>query len=311
VADKIKVGGRSIKLSNADKVFFPEDKISKGDLIDYYHQIAGVMLPYLEDRPLTMHRFPDGIEGEGFYQQQISDYFPDWIEHLSVEKEGGSVTHVLCQNAATLVYLANQACITPHVWLSRKGRLNYPDLMVFDLDPPTEDFAPVRQAAQLLKSFLSELGMEPLVKTTGSRGLHVVVPLDRKADFDEVRSFAQDVAVVLSKQEPERVTAEQRKEKRKGRVFLDYLRNSYGQTAVAPYAVRAKPGAPIAAPIDWDELKDKDMNSQSYTLKNIFRRLSRKKDPWQGMWAKAHSLAKAKQELLDLKKRVAKTEEAG
>lgn len=311
MADKLKIGQHSLELSNTDKLFFPGEDITKGDLIDYYHQVARVMLPYVKDRPLTMHRFPDGIEEEGFYQQQIGDYFPDWIESLSVEKEGGSVTHVLCQDAATLVYLANQACITPHVWLSRKDRLNYPDLMIFDLDPPSDDFEPVRKAARLLKDFLAELGMEPWVKTTGSRGLHVVVPLDGRADFKEVRNFAQSVAVALAEQESGRVTAEQRKEKRKGRVFLDYLRNSYGQTAVAPYAVRAKPGAPIATPVEWDELGDKDMNSQRYTLKNILRRLSQKKDPWRGIWGKAHSLAKTKQELIRLRKRVTETEETG
>jgi bifunctional non-homologous end joining protein LigD len=284
-------------LSNTDRLFFPEDGITKGDLIDYYARIAEVMLPYLEGRPMTMHRFPDGIQGDGFYQQEASDHFPGWIERLLVKKEGGTVNHVICQNKATLVYLANQACITPHVWLSRKGRLYHPDLLIFDLDPPGDDFAPVRQAAQWLREFLGELGLEPLVKTTGSRGLHLVVPLDKSIHFDQVRAFARNVAGELSRREADKLTDEPRKEKRKGRVFLDYLRNSYAQTAVAPYAVRARAGAPVAAPISWDEVADPRVKSQSYTIKNIFHRLSRKGDPWQGMWRKPFSLEQAIQKL--------------
>jgi len=177
MADRIKVGKYTVELSNTDKVLFPGDGITKGDLIDYYHQIAAVMLPYIKDRPLVMHRFPDGIDAEGFYQQEIADYFPDWVKRVSVKKEGGSISHVVCQNAATLVYLANQACITLHVWLSRQDRLDNPDQLIFDLDPPDKDFEPVREAAQLLRQFLQGLSLESLVKTTGSRGLACDSPI--------------------------------------------------------------------------------------------------------------------------------------
>ncbi|MFP3898609.1 MAG: non-homologous end-joining DNA ligase [Dehalococcoidia bacterium] len=306
MAPEISIGRYTIQLSNTDKVLFPGDGITKGDLIDYYHKIAGTMLPYLEGRPVTMHRFPDGIGEEGFYQQEISDYFPDWVERIAVKKQDGSVTHAICQNAATLVYLANQACITPHVWLSRKAKLDCPDVMIFDLDPPAEDFAPVRDAARSLRGFLKELGLESFVKTTGSRGLHVVVPLDRNADFDEVRDFAHGVAAALADRESEALTVEQRKDKRKGRVFVDYLRNSYGQTAVAPYAVRARAGAPIATPIDWHELGDKNITSQSFNIENIFRRLSRKEDPWQRTWHRSHSVSEARQKLDDMAKAAGK-----
>lgn len=305
---EIYIGGYTIQLSNTDKVLFPADEITKGDLIDYYRKIAGTMLPYLEGRPVTMHRFPDGIGGEGFYQQEISDYFPDWIERARVTKQGGTVTHVICRDAATLVYLANQACVTPHVWLSRKDRLDQPDLMIFDLDPPAEDFAPVRHAARLLRRFLKELGLEAFVKTTGSKGLHVVVPLDRNAGFDEVRDFAHTVAAALAEKESDALTVEQRKDKRKGRVFLDYLRNSYGQTAVAPYAVRAEPGAPVATPLEWDELGDTNLTSESYNIRNIFRRLSRKEDPWQRIWHRPHSMSEARRKLHHMAKAAGKTE---
>lgn len=301
MANKIRIGGHTLEVSNIDKVFFPQDGITKGDLIDYYQNIGNVMVPYLKDRPLSMHRFPDGIEKEGFFQQEIGDYYPDWMERVTLKKEGGSITHVLCQNTATLVYLANQACITPHIWLSRKDRLEYPDQIIFDLDPPGNDFAPVREAALLLRTFLKDLGLATFVKTTGSRGLHVLVPLDRSADFSAVHNFAHNAVNVLAQHESAKLTGEQRKEKRDGRIFLDYMRNSYGQTAVAPYAVRAKPGAPVATPLYWDELSDRKLQSQSYTIKNVSQRLAETGDPWNGLWRKPHSLDSAIRKLQSMK----------
>lgn len=192
--NKIKVGSYTVELSKTDKVLFPDDGITKGDLIDYYRRIAEIMLPHMEGRPITMHRFPDGIDKEGFYEKEAPDYFPGWIKRVSVEKkEGGKENQVVCENAATLVYLADQACITPHIWLSRVDKLSFPDKMVFDLDPPDNDFEPVRSAALSLKELLEKLGLTASIMTTGSRGLYVVVPLDRSADFDTVRSFAQNL----------------------------------------------------------------------------------------------------------------------
>jgi bifunctional non-homologous end joining protein LigD len=290
VPDILRVGGHDIEITNRDKLFFPGEGITKGELIDYYRRIADIMIPHMKGRPVTMHRFPDGIEGEGFFQQQIGDYFPDWINRISLAKEDGETTHLICDDAATLVYIANQGCVTPHVWLSRRDKIDYPDILIFDLDPPGNDFAAVRQASFYLHEILNELELKSYVKTTGSRGLHIATPLDRSADFDRVRAFAREVAKILVEKHPREVTDEQRKLKRGGRVFIDTGRNSYGQTAVAPYAVRAKPGAPVATPLEWEELEDSRINSQSYNIKNIWRRLSQKKDPWRGMWRQAHSL---------------------
>lgn len=276
----IRFDSREVALSNTDKIFFPDVGLSKGDLIDYYRRMAETMVPYMRQRPITMHRFPDGIGADGFYQQKISDYFPDWIERVTVAKEGGEITHVVVDEPATLVYLANQGCITPHIWLSRQDRLHDPDRLIFDLDPPDNDFEPVRFAARKLHDILDEIGLIPFVMTTGSRGLHVVAPLDRQHSFDTVRSFARGLADVLAQRYPERLTTEQRKNKRKGRLFLDTTRNAYAQTSVAPYAVRAKPGAPVATPLDWGELGDSDMHPQRYTIENIFRRMGQKSDPW-------------------------------
>jgi len=290
-------GSVTVELSHTNKLFFPEAGLTKGDLIDYYHRIAETMLPHLLQRPLTMHRFPDGLTGEGFFQQNAPAYFPEWIERVTVKKQGGRVTHPICDREATLVYLANQACITPHIWLSRVDQLNYPDRLIFDLDPPNDDFEPVRAAAWSLRQLLAEVGLVPFVMTTGSRGLHVVVPLDARSAFDAVRSFAQDLAEFLARRQPERLTTEQYKDKRQGRLFLDTKRNAYAQTAVAPYAVRMKPSAPIATPLDWEELGDHRLHSQSYTISNIFRRLGQKADPWQEIQHHVRSLKQPRRQL--------------
>jgi len=226
-----------------------------------------------------MHRFPDGIGEDGFFQKQIGDYFPDWIDRITLAKKDGEVTYVVADKAATLVYLADQGCITPHLSLSRNDKPNHPDRMIFDLDPSDEDFGKVRKAARHLKDALDRLGLASFVQTTGSRGLHLLVPLDRTADFQAVRDFAHQLCERVAESAPELMTVEQRKKKRGQRVFLDYLRNAYGQTSVGPYAVRAKPGAPIATPVRWDEV-DADLDPRAYRLDNIFRRLSKVSDPW-------------------------------
>jgi bifunctional non-homologous end joining protein LigD len=298
----MKVDSHTIELSNADKVLFPDDGITKGDLVDYYHRMADRILSYLEERPVMLQRFPDGLGDSGFYQKQASDYFPDWITKATVElKDRDEIrSMVVCNDAATLVYLANQACITLHAWLSRRSAPDRPDRMIFDLDPAGGDFAGVREAARHLREVLEHVGLTPYVMTTGSKGLHVAVPLKPETSFNRVRNFARDLATVIVGQQPDRYTIEPRKEKRKQRLFLDYLRNGYGQTAVAPYAVRAKAGAPIATPLDWNELSDSSLSSDRYTLGNIFRRLGQKDDPWADMDRDARGLAAPRKLLSEL-----------
>jgi len=276
---KVEAGGRSIEVGNPGKVLFPESGITKADLVEYYRRIAEVMVPYVRSRPVTMHRFPDGVGAPGFYQQDAPGHFPEWIRTVTVSTEEGDATRVVCEDAATLVYLAEQACITPHVWLSTVEHLDRPDRLVFDLDPPEGSGpAPVRSAAEATGALLDDLGLRAGVMTTGSSGFHVVVPLDGVLGFDEVRDFASRCARVLAARHPETLTVEHRIDRRAGRVFLDYLRNAYAQTTVAPYAVRGLSGAPVAAPIDWSELGTTE--PQSYTVANIFRRLGQKQDPW-------------------------------
>jgi len=293
----LRFGRYTVEVSSLDKVLFPDAGVTKGDLIDHYRAVADRMLPFLRDRPVSMQRFPDGIAADGFYQKEAPDYFPAWIRRVTVEKEGGTVDHVVCDNEATLVYLANQACITPHVWLSRADEIHRPDRMIFDLDPADDDFELVRFAARELRELLHEVGLDPYVMTTGGRGLHVVVPLDRSADFDAVRAFARDVAETLAGRHDDRLTTETRKSKRRGRLFLDYLRNAYAQTGVPPYAVRPRPGAPVAVPLDWGEVSDSDLRGDAYNTRNVRARLARKDDPWKGMSRHARSLTAPRRKL--------------
>jgi bifunctional non-homologous end joining protein LigD len=298
MADKtLRFGRYNVELTNLDKVLFPDSGITKGEIVDYYRRIADRMVPYLDGRPISMQRFPDGIDRNGFYQKEVPDYFPDWIERVTVAKEDGKVTHVVCRNAATLVYLANQACITPHVWLSRVDKIHHPDRMIFDLDPPGDDFRAVRRAARAMRALLEELGLVPFAMVTGGRGLHVVVPLDRSADFDTVREFAREAAELLVRRDPQRMTTEPRKNKRKGRLFVDYLRNAYAQTGVPPYAVRPRARAPVAMPVAWDEVEGRKLRSDAYDIRNVFRRLAKAEDPWKGMGRRARSIDSARKEL--------------
>ena len=293
----IRVGRHDVEVTRTAKVLFPADGITKGDLIGYYRRIAPWMLPHLRDRPLAMERYPDGIDQPSFFHKAVPSYFPDWIKKVTVKKAGGTITHVVCNNEATLVYLANQACITPHIWLSRIDKLRCPDQMVFDLDPSGENFEPVRAAAQSFGELLDKLELPAYVKTTGSRGLHVAVPLDREEDFDSVRAFARRLAEIVVNGDREHRTLEQRKERRLERVFVDTNRNAYAQTVAPAYAVRARPGAPISLPLDWSELNKNDLRPNGVTIRTVFERLEKAGDPWRDFRRHATSLNKARRKV--------------
>lgn len=309
--NEVMIDQYKIEISNTDKIFFPQDGITKGDLIKYYQEAAGIMLPHVKERPITMQRMPDGIEGECFYEKHAPDYFPSWVERVPGETEADErIYYITIDNAATLVYLAEEACITPHIWLSRADRLDYPDKMVFDINPSDSDFTHVRSAASYIRGILEdELGLTTFVMTTGSRGLHVVVPLDRGTDFDDVRAFAQDTAAILVHRYPEEFTTEQRKEDKGGRIYIDTARNSFGQTSVAPYAVRGLPGAPVAVPLDWNELADINLSAQKFNLRNIFTRLEEKGDIWKLFWNQICALDEAQERLDSLYSEIASDED--
>ncbi|MFD5322326.1 non-homologous end-joining DNA ligase [Streptomyces sp. NPDC127092] len=296
-ADAVRVGRRTVEVPRPDKVLFPADGLTKADLADYYRRVARHMVPHLRGRPLMLERHPDGIDDSGFMQKDVPEHFPDWLARTELPKADGSVTYALCDDAASLVYLAGQACVTPHRWLSRADRPDHPDRLVFDLDPPGDDFASVLRAARRLRALLDDLELPSLPMTTGSRGLHVVVPLVRRDTFDEVRAFAREVAELLAARHPDELTTAARKKDRRGRLYLDVQRNGYGQTAVAPYAVRARPGAPIAAPLDWAELEEPGLTARRWTLRDAEELLDR--EPWRDA-PRGHSAGAARRRLAAL-----------
>ena len=280
------INGHSITITHPDKVLFPEDGITKGDLVSYFERIADRMLPQVRDRPLHMNRFPGGIGYKPIQQKRVPDTFPAWIKRATVDlRRGGSITHALINDGATLVYLANYNMVTAHVWLSTVHAPDQPDELIFDLDPSDDDFGLVRGSALRLKAMLEELKLVPFVKTTGSRGLHVVVPIAVRPSFEEAHLFADHVAQRLAAEDPQHLTTEFTKYKREGRLFIDVNRNAYGQTAVAPYAVRARRGAPIAMPIPWSAVSDSRLRPDGVTIGTVWDWLRGRADPWRGMEA--------------------------
>jgi len=290
---EVQAGETTVRVSHPGKVLFPDAGITKAQLADYYLTVADTMLPHLRARPVAMERYPDGISGHRIFQKDVPAYFPDWVDRVTVDKEGGTLTQVVCENAATLVYLADLACITPHAWLSRIDRPGWPDQLIFDLDPAGDDFVAARSAALAVRALLDELDLPSFVKTTGQRGLHVTVPLDRSADFDAVRSFARDVARELVARHPTQLTLEQRKDRRGGRLYLDLMRNGYAQTAVPPYAVRATSLGTVATPLHWDELSDLSLRPAWFTLGTVPGRIAATQDPWATMAHHPRNLADA------------------
>ena len=288
--DAVRINRRIVEITHAEKVLFPNDGITKRDLVAYYERIAANMLPHLRGRAIVMERYPDGIDSQQIFQKNAPTYYPSWIKTVSLPKKDGVVRHVVCDDAATLVYLANQAVITPHTWLSRMDKPNHPDQMIFDLDPSDGDFSAVCDTAKLLRERLMDRGLTSFVKTTGSRGLHVLVPLNRRADFDEVRAFARQVAADLVQSDPKRLTAEVRKSKRQGRIFIDTARNAYAQTAAPAYAVRPRDGAPVAAPLRWNEVDSRQLTPDLYNIRNMFDRLKKMDDPWKGLMGHPQTL---------------------
>jgi bifunctional non-homologous end joining protein LigD len=295
--ETVSAGRRRVPISHPDRVLFPDPGLTKLGLARHYAAVAEAMVPHVRGRPLALHSFPQGVQGDGFFVKDAPRHFPDWVRTVPVPKrEGGTIHHVVADDAATLVYLAGQNAITLHIWTSRADMLERPDRLVFDLDPSTRRFAEVRAAARSLGGQLRNLGLEPFAMTTGSRGLHVVTPLRRTADFAEVHRFAHAVAEALVGQEPDALTVAFRKADRGERIFVDVGRNAYGQHAVAPYSVRALPGAPVATPLRWEELDDADLDPQSWSVETIGDRL-RDGDPWRDIARHARALGPARRAL--------------
>ncbi|WP_028936491.1 non-homologous end-joining DNA ligase [Pseudonocardia spinosispora] len=282
------------ELSRPDKVLFADPGVTKAELAEYFEIVAPVMVGHLRQRPLVVRRYPDGVDGAGFVQQQAPRNTPDDVETVSVAADNrrGAVRHLVVDEAGTLRFLANQACLELHRWLSRADRIDNPDLLVLDLDPSEHvTLAVLRRTARAAAELFDTLGLTPYLMATGSSGYHVVAPLDREATFQQARELARAIAEKMAEDSPDELTTEQRMAKRGDRLFLDTGRNAYGQTAVAPYSPRARAGAPVATPLEWDELSK--VEPDHYDLLAVRRRLAQKPDPWSDIADHAGSVASA------------------
>jgi bifunctional non-homologous end joining protein LigD len=274
-------------ITHPEKVLFPDDGITKGDLAAYYETVAPQMIPHMRGRPVTMERYPAGIGKPGFMQKNVEKGFPDWLQRASAPKKNGTVNYPLVNDERSLLWLANQNCITPHVWTSRMPDLYQPDVCVFDLDPSEDDPAVLRAAALSVRDLLAEIDLQSWVKTSGSKGYHIIVPLRSGTDFDEVSRFAYAAARVLIARDPEHLTLEFSKADRGPRIYIDIGRNGYGATFAAAYAVRPKRGAPVSAPCTWQEIERGEAAPQAFTLRNVPERIARVGDLWAGMRGRA------------------------
>jgi bifunctional non-homologous end joining protein LigD len=294
----LQVAGHDISVSSLDKELFPEDHVMKGDMLLHYSTVASAMVPHLAGRPLTLLRFPHGIGTEGFFQKHPTGRLPEWIRTVEVphRRSEGTDHYVVGDDAATLLYLANLSAIEFHIWTATVDDIERPDRLVVDIDPPDKVPATVLHSiARRTRDLFTEVGLTPFLQATGGRGYHVVAPLDRSADFPFVRALAGDLADRLAAGDPEMLTTAHRKNRRGDRIFLDVNRNGHGQTFVAPYSLRARPGAAVATPLEWSELGRS--TPDGFTAAAISRRLKRKTDPWADMNDHAAAPAEARERL--------------
>lgn len=291
---RMRAGRHTVVVGNAGKEIFGAGGVTKGELAGYYRAVAPAMLPHIRGRPLAVQRFPHGITdpGGGLYVKNRPVHAPQWVDSVRVPRrhEGPPTDMIVCDDSATLVWLADQAAITLHPWLSRAGHLDRPDRLIIDLDPAEDDFRAVCRTAHDVREVLDGLGLATFVMTTGSRGLHVVSPIRPEIEADDARRFARIVAELTVRRRPEDLTTQLRKDRRHGRIFIDYLRNGHAQLAVAPYSVRPLPDAPVAVPVAWEEL-DGIMSARQWTVRNLGDRAGH--DPWAGMARHARSPLRA------------------
>lgn len=299
------LGDRTIDLSNPDKLLWPAAEVTKADLVDLVLRLAEHQLPHVTGRPATLVRCPDGVDEECWFQKAAGNGVPDWVRTATLAAwQDDGPAHVVVEEPATLAVLAQLGVVELHVGPCAIDDLDHPAEVVLDLDPPGRADAAVRAATRRVHNLLSdELGLTTFVKASGSKGFHVHVPLDGSADVETARGFSRSVAELLATRHPEELTVEQRKAKRDGRVFVDWLRNHPTQTSVAPYSPRRLPHAPVAVPLDWDELSD-GIAPDAHDTSSVTRRLGQREDPWTGMRDAAQPLEEAVQRLAQLREDV-------
>lgn len=293
---ELTVRGHRVRVSNPEKVLFPKSEITKLEYVSFYRDVARWAIPHLEGRPISLERFPSGVDGERFFQKEIPNYFPEYFRRVDVESEDEVKPYGVIDNVESLVYVANMVAVI-HTWTSCADHLRRPDRIIWDMDPMNVSFEKVRAAARLFRYLLEEIGMRPYLMTSGSRGLHVVVSIEPERDTERVFAFSKDTSELIARKLPELFTTIFTKSKRGRRVYVDYLRNRYAQTAVAPYVVRAIEGAPISMPIRWEELDDQSLTPQSFTIRNAIDRLKSEGDAWKKMYQKRDRLDVAMERL--------------
>jgi len=275
----VNIDGWELSLSNLDKVLWPQEGYTKGELVNYYLEISPYMIKYLLDRPLVFTRYPDGIDGKNFYQKNAPEYMPAWIKTYIYQspKDKSFNNLIVVEKQADLVWLANQAFIEIHPWLSRQNSILNPDYIVFDLDPYENcPFERVVDIALLLKQLLDDMGLRAYIKTSGAEGLHIYLPVVDKYDYNQVRNWAGKIAGMICTARPDIATIERSISKRGQRIYVDYMQNVIGKTICAPYSVRPRHGAPVSTPVRWEELRD--ISPGDFNIKNIFDRLKKTGD---------------------------------
>lgn len=290
----LKVGKTVLHLTNQNKVYFPKDGITKGDIIHYYNEVSELILPYLKDRPESMNRFPNGIDSPNFYQKDVDvDKIPKWLKTKKVfsESNNADIDYLICNNKETLLYMANLGCIEMNPWNSTTKHIQNPDWLVIDLDPAGNDFAPVVTTALVVKEVLDELETECLCKTSGASGLHIYIPLGAKYDYDSIKILGELIAKEVQSRLPDITSIERSIKKRKNKLYIDFLQNRRGQTLAAPYSVRPKPGATVSTPLEWSEVNEK-LHPSQFTIKNVLKRFEKKGDLWTPVLSKGADIKK-------------------
>ncbi|MNF76147.1 putative ATP-dependent DNA ligase YkoU [compost metagenome] len=300
----LKVGKTVLHLTNQNKIYFPDDKITKGDVVQYYNEVADMMLPYLKNRPQSMNRFPNGIDGTSFYQKEVDvEKSPSWLKTKKIfsESNDADINYLICNNKETLLYMANLGCIEINPWNSTIQHIDNPDWLVIDIDPDNQDFTEVVKTALTVKEVMDELETECLCKTSGSSGLHVYIPLGAQYDYDSTKILAELIAKEVQSRLPDTTTLERSIKKRDRKIYIDYLQNRRAQTLAAPYSVRPKPGATVSTPLEWSEVND-TLHPSQFTIKNVLNRFEKKGDLWTPVLQKGANVKKIIKKIEDRSK---------
>ncbi|GGF05248.1 DNA ligase D [Flavobacterium limi] len=299
----LKIGKTVLHLTNQNKIYFPDDGITKGEIVQYYNEVSDLILPYLKNRPESMNRYPNGIESPGFYQKDVdAEKTPSWLKTKKIfsESNDANVNYLICNNKETLLYMANLGCIEMNPWNSTIKNIENPDWLVIDIDPDQQDFSVVVETALVVKDVMDELETECYCKTSGASGLHVYIPLGAQYDYDSVKILAELIAKEVQSRLPDTTSLERSIKKRNHKIYIDYLQNRIGQTLAAPYSVRPKPGATVSTPLEWSEVNSK-LHPSQFTIKNVLKRFEKKGDLWTPVLSKGANIKKILKKFEDQK----------